>query len=288
MMKNCNFERQFGREGIEKIAENLRFSAEEECWICDDITNISYPEEGHKYCFEIEENSFWFKHRNKVIVEILSKFPAPGTLYDVGGGNGYVAWELSNNGFEVVLVEPFLPACRNAKARGLSSIICGEFEKAGFRDGVLPAVGLFDVIEHIKDELFFLKGVKKKLMKGGRIYITVPAYEVLWSFEDIAALHFRRYHLKDLCQKLENIGYTIEYATYFFSFLFLPIFFLRTLPSKLKLRNKSTFEVNQREHVIKNTKIEKIIEWFCKRELFKIKNGRKISLGTSCVVVARG
>ena len=30
-------------------------------------TEVSYPEEGNKDFFEIEENSFWFNHRNNCI-----------------------------------------------------------------------------------------------------------------------------------------------------------------------------------------------------------------------------
>jgi hypothetical protein len=39
---------------------------------------ISYPEEGNEACFEIEDQSFWFRHRNDCIRELVRNFPARG------------------------------------------------------------------------------------------------------------------------------------------------------------------------------------------------------------------
>ena len=53
------------------------------------------------------------------------------------------------------------------------------------------SAGLFDVIEHTKDHHYFLAGIKNKIPKGSKIFITVPAYSALWSHEDIIAGHDR-------------------------------------------------------------------------------------------------
>ena len=67
---------------------------------------ISYPDEANEMCFRIEENSFWFRHRNNCIIEVVKQFPPKGIFFDIGGGNGFVAKELEKNGIETVLVEP--------------------------------------------------------------------------------------------------------------------------------------------------------------------------------------
>ncbi len=36
---------------------------------------ISYPEEGNEACFEVEDQSFWFRHRNDCIRELVRSFP---------------------------------------------------------------------------------------------------------------------------------------------------------------------------------------------------------------------
>ena len=35
---------------------------------------ISYPDEYNELCFEVEENSFWFRHRNNCIIEMIKNF----------------------------------------------------------------------------------------------------------------------------------------------------------------------------------------------------------------------
>ena len=39
---------------------------------------ISYPEEGNEACFQIEEQSFWFRHRNDCLRELARNFPPRG------------------------------------------------------------------------------------------------------------------------------------------------------------------------------------------------------------------
>lgn len=72
----------------------------------DGVGAISYPDEGNEACFEVEDQSFWFRHRNHCIRELVRNFPPQGPLFDVGGGNGFVAKGLMDAGWEVVLVEP--------------------------------------------------------------------------------------------------------------------------------------------------------------------------------------
>ena len=56
--------------------------------------NISYPEQANNIYAEIEPNSYWFNHRNKVIHQILNKYKQSGSFWDVGGGNGFVSMYL--------------------------------------------------------------------------------------------------------------------------------------------------------------------------------------------------
>ena len=37
-------------------------------------TSVSYPERGNDACMQIEDNSFWFKHRNNIIAESVKNF----------------------------------------------------------------------------------------------------------------------------------------------------------------------------------------------------------------------
>jgi len=270
---------------ITEITKNLNL-LEEGIWISKNTSKISYPKEDNINCFKIEEQSFWFKHRNNCLIEILKRFPPQGILFDVGGGNGYVSLGIKNSGFDTILVEPGIEGARNAKLRGLSPIICSTLEDAGFKENTIPAIGFFDVIEHIEDDTGYLKKVKSFLVENGRLYLTAPAHNILWSIEDDYGGHYRRYTLKELTKKLKSVGYEIDYATYFFSFLPLPIFLFRTIPSRIGLRQKNQFKQIQKEHKPKQGILSCVLNWCCKKELSKIKR-TKISFGASCLIVAR-
>ena len=52
---------------------------------------------------------------------------------------------------------------------------------------------MFDVLEHIEDDCATLSNLKRKLSDNGHIFITVPAYNWLWSEHDEINHHKRRY-----------------------------------------------------------------------------------------------
>ena len=246
---------------------------------------VSYPEDGNEKDFQIEENSFWFTHRNNCIIEAVKKYSHDNLFFDIGGGNGFVAEGLEKNGTPTILIEPGQSGCLNAKKRGLKNIICSTFESAHLKENTISAIGLFDVVEHIEQDGDFLKSINKSLKEKGIVFITVPAYTALWSNEDIDVGHFRRYSLKEIEDKLRTAGFNIEYSTYLFYILPIAIFLFRTIPSKLGL-NKNSYGIDKRkkEHKgIANT----LLNWIWNIELNKIIKGEKITFGSSCFVVAR-
>ncbi len=251
-------------------------------------SKISYPEHGNENCFQIEENSFWFKHRNDCITEAVLKYCPRSIFFDIGGGNGFVAKGLEEKGVAAVLVEPGLNGCLNAQKRNLQNIVCSTFEDACFNNNSIDATGLFDVVEHIEKDDAFLKGIYNSLSENGLVFITVPAFKTLWSNEDVVAGHFRRYTRKGLEKKLKSAGFTIEYSTYIFSILVFAVFLFRTLPDKLGLNKKANnIDENKQDHSDKKGITGKFLNLIWKFELSKIRKGKKIPFGGSCFVVAR-
>ncbi len=247
---------------------------------------ISFPEDGHANCLELEDNSFWFRHRNQVIIEMMRQHPPSGPVYDVGGGNGYVSLGIQNAGFKVVLVEPGPEGIKNARARGITSIVPATLDQTALQDHSLDAIGIFDVLEHIEDEAKFLSQIHHKLRRGGKLYISAPAYPWLWSYEDKVAGHFRRYTLSSLTDVLRRQGFAIKYSTYFFSFLPLPIYLSRTLPTELGLKRNSTLEYHKKQHSDRPSLATPLLNSIMNWELSRIKNGSKIPFGGSCLVSA--
>jgi 2-polyprenyl-3-methyl-5-hydroxy-6-metoxy-1,4-benzoquinol methylase len=251
-------------------------------------SKISYPESGNQLCFQLEEDSFWFKHRNHCIIEAVKKYCPSNLFFDIGGGNGFVAKGLENNGIQSVLIEPGLQGCLNAQKRKLESIVCSTLENASFKKERLPSVGLFDVVEHIEDDVNFLKSIYEYLRDDGFVFITVPAFQSLWSNEDKDAGHYRRYTVKNLEQKLNQIGFKIVYSTYIFSILPLAVFLFRSLPSKLGFnKNSSNADKHKSEHKANKGFINKLLNKIWEFEIKNIQRGKSIHIGGSCFIVAQ-
>lgn len=272
---------------LSRIAPDLELT-QDGWWTSRTLSHVAYPEEGNSLCFAIEDSSFWFRHRNRCILEAMRHFPPSGALFDIGGGNGCVARAIQQSGHEVVLVEPGLVGVQNALNRGVRHVVRATFDDFDALAETIPAVGLFDVVEHIQNDSVFMARVNRSLMPGGRVYITVPAYSWLWSHEDVMTGHSRRYTVKTLSRLLENAGCTVDFATYFFGFLPLPVFFCRVLPYRLGLAPKTTSpDAVRSDHKPESPLVGWIVEKLTRRELFRIAEQRPLRWGGSCLAVAR-
>lgn len=272
---------------LDKIALNIE-KAENGIYYSKSNSNISYPEDGNEMCMQIEENSFWFLHRNNIIAESVKKHSAEKVFFDIGGGNGFVSKRLQDDGIKVMLVEPGNTGAINAYNRGINNVLCSTLEDAEFVPETIDAVGLFDVVEHIENDQEFLRNINKYMRDEGLIYITVPAYNFLWSNEDVDAGHYRRYSTPQMNRLLKKSGFSIVYSTYIFSILPVAVFLFRALPSKLGLnKNSKKVEKHQNEHKPKKGILNKVMERIWKWELSRVKTNKKIPIGGSCFIVGK-
>lgn len=92
---------------------------------------------------------------------------------------------------------------------------------------------MMDVLEHIPDDLEFLKGYADRLQKDGFVLITVPAFQFMWSGHDIFLEHYRRYTIKMLEKTVASSGLTPVRCRYFFGSLFAPIVAIRLFKKTL-------------------------------------------------------
>lgn len=245
---------------------------------------ISYPEDGNATCLQIEDGSFWFRHRNHCIVNVVHRFPPSGQIIDVGGGNGFVAAALKGAGYDVGLLEPGKSGVAAARARGIDAVQCNTLEAADFAPDSIPAVGLFDVVEHIEDDAAFLKSVCHVLKPGGRLYLTAPAFSALYSDVDRFAGHFRRYTRSQLRRLLTSSGFDVSYGGYIFTLLPLPILLLRTLPSLIRAAFGRPLPLPASGHVAASGRG---LDWLWTWEVAAIRRGLELPLGGSCLMVAR-
>jgi len=279
-----------GKVDLRAISDKLALREDGIWYSTEQKMAVSYPDDGNASCFEAEDKSFWFKHRNNCILEALKKYPPPtgGAIFDIGGGNGAVAVNLAKNGFDIVLVEPGEVGILNAKKRGIKNIVNSTLDSAGFKCESISAVGLFDVLEHVEEDVTFLGSIRKLLLPEGLIYLTVPAYNLLWSQEDDDAGHQKRYCIDQLRQAMEQSGFEIIYSTYIFRFLPLAIFCFRTIPYLLGIKRSASDRGKiSREHVARDGAIKRFLNFLLSAEIKTIKKGRSLCFGGSCLIVAK-
>jgi len=267
---------------INKISEKLILK--DGIWYGKNQNRLSYPDDGNQICFQLEDESYWFNHRNNVISWAVKKYFKGKIFFDVGGGNGFVSSRLQKEGLEPVLIEPGIVGCLNAKKRGLTNIVNATLQDMNLPDTTVPAMGFFDVIEHLADDKEMLEFAYKCLEKDGLIFISVPAMQWLWSHEDDDAGHYRRYSCKSINDLLLESGFKPLFATNLFSILKWPVFLMRTIPTKLGI--KKLLEAKN-EHSNNNGIITNFIKMALTNELKTLRKGQIIKKGTSCFIVAQ-
>jgi SAM-dependent methyltransferase len=248
-----------------------------------------FARDAHADLFRVEDGSFWFRHRNRVIRACIDRCPPEnGAIIEVGGGNGCVTAYLEKYGYKMAMFEPGLTGAVNAKKRGVGHVFRAYFNRETVRENSVPAIGLFDVLEHIEDDRAFLLEIRSLLRDGGLIYLTVPAFQALWSQADEAG-HFRRYRRKPLLALLQSCGCAVRYASYFFWFLPLPVFLLRSLPYRLGKRGAASprqNRLNKKEFIMPGW-TDKMIDLLLAPELQRIENGKTMPGGGSIFITAQ-
>jgi 2-polyprenyl-3-methyl-5-hydroxy-6-metoxy-1,4-benzoquinol methylase len=250
-----------------------------------DINTISYPKDAHVITRKLEDESFWYQHRNNMITAAVSNYISSNDIvYDMGGGNGVVTKALINKGYNCVLIEALPQAIDIAKARGIDHAVQSTIQD--FNGTSLPTVLLLDVLEHIDNDESMLQQLFNQINSKGYLIITVPAFNHLTTDVDKDIGHFRRYTLKNLNDLLQKQGFVVKQKTYFFSLLYFPTLILRVLKYKLGIQSKDRTSRRQQEHLSNykwlNNFIQKLFHW----EVVLFNKKISIPLGTSCLVVA--
>lgn len=171
----------------------------------------------------LEEKNFWFRARNRLILWALDAFfSGAHDFMEVGCGTGYVLSGIRRAHPEMKLwgSEIFAAGLGFAALRAKDAeLIQMDARRMPFRDE-FEVIGAFDVLEHIEEDELVLGQMFHSLKPGGGIILTVPQHPFMWSRQDAAACHVRRYTRRELAGKLKNAGFSVEMATSFVCLLF--------------------------------------------------------------------
>lgn len=170
---------------------------------------------------EAEQRSWWFRGRRRVLNEVIERLPlSPEShILDIGCGTGGNLSMLARHG-QVTGVEFSEQAAAIARGQEAGEIVVGAAEKVPLEEGGFHLVTLLDVLEHLDDEAPALAEVRRLLVPGGYLLVTVPAFMMLWSGHDVALHHRRRYRRPELKGRLQEAGLEIQWLTYYNTALF--------------------------------------------------------------------
>jgi SAM-dependent methyltransferase len=170
---------------------------------------------------QLEEDShWWFASRTHALLGLLDReVPSNNlTVLDVGCGAGNMIHHLSRYGTVIGIDNNPVPL-EIAHQRGYDARLA-DAEDMPFEDESFHLVTALDVIEHCDDDLQILRECHRVCTDGGWIAITVPAFQWLWSNNDVINDHKRRYSRSDLRARVTEAGFAVSRMTYNNFFVF--------------------------------------------------------------------
>ncbi len=188
--------------------------------------------------------------QNQALLEIFSRVGGK-TFLEVGVGNGELAQFLCGKGYHGSGVDFSATAVEEARTRLQSYLKSRQFHllHADFETMPIPernadiALSMM-VMEHVEDDVGFVKKLISVTRPGGHVIIGVPGRMDRWSFEDETVGHLRRYEKKQLetllrkcgLQQVEVWSVSVPVANLLFS---LSCFLVRNSQEKQKLNQTS-------------------------------------------------
>jgi 2-polyprenyl-3-methyl-5-hydroxy-6-metoxy-1,4-benzoquinol methylase len=143
-------------------------------------------------------------------------------VLDVGSGDGYLVQALHGalRFADVVAQDIHLTDALVAELRRPGVEFVRELTDPHYRADLIL---LMDVLEHVEGAVEFLAQLaRERLSPEGRIVITVPAFQLLFTDHDRALKHFRRYDREELIRDVESAGLAVLDSGYLFASLLPP------------------------------------------------------------------
>lgn len=203
----------------------------------------------------------WERARKEVVVDLIRQHVAvsakPKTFLDIGCGDTWLVEQLSlvfpESKFiavDIAFDEQLLSKLQ-ARFKGTNIEVFDDLGSAlKDRDVKIDAILLLDVIEHIEDDVSFLQNLSQnfsRITQHTLYFISVPAYQFLFSEHDRFLGHYRRYTNQTLREHTDQAGLNCIGIGYFFSLLLLPRLATSIIERVMPKKNKPSGVANWKE-----------------------------------------
>lgn len=226
------------------------------------------------------ENHFWMDWRFQFFLKHKDLLNLKGPNLEIGCGNGVFLRQ-----FERYFDKPIDGCDLNEAAllkakQGKGTLhIYDILERNNTMKERYTTIFLMDVIEHIKDDVGFLKAAAFHLKDNGLMVINVPYGQMLYGPYDREAGHQKRYSKKSVTLSIRKAGLQ-TISCQFWGFTLLPLIVLRNLVSKFQDK-----ELVIRKGFSPPSEItHKLLHWIKRTELAFLS---KPPLGTSLMVICK-
>jgi len=150
---------------------------------------------------------------NNVLFNTIKRNRNIKTFIEIGPGEGKLANKLCSLGYKGIGVD-FSDEVIESLSSNMSKYIKEGRYKIINKDFIKEDIGIkadltfsIMVMEHIEDDLKFLKRMKNITNKNGIVLIGVPGRKKNWGIEDEVSGHYRRYDRKDLLELFDKSGF---------------------------------------------------------------------------------
>jgi len=190
---------------------------------------------------EHDSRHWWYVARRDILADYVARYadlPKGAKILEIGCGTGHNLPMLGQFG-DVDAIE-IDAAAREIAARRLGKPVGAAPlpELSGVERGSYDMIAVLDVVEHIEDDVGGLRAMAACLKPGGKILITVPAHQWMWSAHDVVNHHKRRYSKRTLTDALRAAGLRWRKLGYFNSLLF-PVAVAARIAGKLTGKDDS-------------------------------------------------
>jgi SAM-dependent methyltransferase len=180
--------------------------------------------------FQSEDRLWWYRGLRLHLERAFRDLPPGALVLDAGCGTGANLALLSRRFARTVGCDLSAEAARLSASRGLRAVVVADLNALPFRTGAFDAVLSSDVLECQEvDERRAVGELARVTRVGGRVVLSVAAYEFLLSEHDRAVHCVRRYTRRRAGLMLEGGGLRVVEMRYLFGLLFLPIVAYRLL-----------------------------------------------------------